>query len=181
MSQGFGDNTPVDEAGQGPPRDRLTLELLDATREVPREDLAWLGDHISRSCRELRAVGSLRVRIIGDAEMADAHLEFSGVAGTTDVLTFDLGCEALDPERPLAGVVLDTDVLVCWDEAGRQAAARGHEPRRELLLYVVHGVLHCMGHDDHDAEGYARMHAEEDRVLGSIGVGPIFGAGGGGS
>jgi len=42
------------------------------------------------------------------------------------------------------------------------------------LLYVVHGVLHCLGHDDHDEAGYASMHALEDRVLYAIGVGATF-------
>ncbi len=178
----FDDNPP---SGDGidapePSRDRLTLEILDATRLLQPAEMQWLGTHISRSCKELKAVGSLRVKVVADAEMAEAHQEFAGVPGTTDVLTFDLGCEALDPGNPQSGVMLDTDVMVCLDEAKRQAATRGHEPLRELLLYVVHGVLHCLGHDDHDPEAYARMHAEEDRVLSAIGVGATFGPGGGG-
>src|SRR6185369_8183115 len=96
------------------------------------------------------------VRVVGDEEMAAAHQRFSGVAGTTDVLTFDL---------TEAGGALDVDLLVCFDEASRQAASRGHGVERELLLYVVHGVLHCLGHDDHEEAAAARMHAEEDRVL----------------
>lgn len=171
-------NSPNDDgAGDqiAPSRDRLVLEMVDATARLSEADMGWIGQHISLACKELRSVGSLRVRVVDDAEMAAAHVEFSGVEGTTDVLTFDLGCEPLDPDNSRPGVVLDTDILVCIDEAGRQAAARGHEVRRELLLYVVHGVLHCLGHDDHDPEAYRVMHAEEDRVLGKIGVGRTFG------
>lgn len=109
--------------------------------------------------------------------MADSHQRYSGVPGTTDVLTFDLRTDA-DRERHPAR--MDVDLLVCHDQAARQAAARGHTPENELLLYVVHGLLHCLGHDDHEAEGYARMHAEEDRVLAAIGIGPVFGVAGGG-
>jgi probable rRNA maturation factor len=98
--------------------------------------------------------------------MAAAHGRYVGIAGPTDVLTFDLSDGASG---------LDADLLLGLGEARRQGAARGHAVERELLLYLVHGVLHCLGHDDHDEAGYARMHAEEDRVLGAIGVGATFG------
>lgn len=176
MVDGPRNSPPEEEASELPDRTRLVLELQDATRSITPSDLSWLAEHISSACKILHATGSLRVKAVNDPEMAAAHEEFAGVPGTTDVLTFDLGCEALDGADPAGGVVLDTDILVCLDEATRQGTARGHLPRRELLLYVVHGVLHCMGHDDHDPEASRRMHAEEDRVLSHIGVGATFGA-----
>lgn len=125
----------------------------------------WLAEQAFKALVLLEAAGEVRVRIVDDAEMAEAHQRFSGVAGTTDVLTFDL---AIDP------AVLDVDILICLDEARRQAQARGHTVERELLLYIIHGTLHCLGHDDHDEADAARMHAEEDRVLEAIGVGRTF-------
>ena len=104
--------------------------------------------------------------------MAGAHQRYAGVSGTTDVLTFDLAESG-------AGR-LDADLLVCFDEAARQAAGRGHDVATELLLYIVHGVLHCLGQDDHDPAAASRMHAEEDRVLEAIGVGRVYGGGEGG-
>lgn len=105
------------------------------------------------------------MRIVGDAAMSEAHERYSGVTGTTDVLTFDLR-EGGEP--------LDTDLLVCLDEASRRALEGGHEPVRELLLYIVHGMLHCLGHDDVTEAGAAAMHEEEDRVLERIGVGATY-------
>jgi probable rRNA maturation factor len=113
--------------------------------------------------------GEVRVRLVGDAEMDAAHQKFSGIPGTTDVLTFDLSEGGAARGEPL-----DVDILACTDEAARQAAAHGHPVERELLLYILHGVLHCLGHDDHSDEGYERMHAEEDRILTAIGIGPVF-------
>jgi ssRNA-specific RNase YbeY (16S rRNA maturation enzyme) len=43
-----------------------------------------------------------------------------------------------------------------------------------LLLYVVHALLHCLGHDDHEEQAAEAMHRMEDAVLESIGVGPVF-------
>ena len=70
-------------------------------------------------------------------------------------------------------------MAVCVDEARRRAADLGHEFRRELLLYSLHGMLHAAGFDDRTPEDHARMHAEEDRLLGLIGIAATFAPGGG--
>jgi ssRNA-specific RNase YbeY (16S rRNA maturation enzyme) len=43
-----------------------------------------------------------------------------------------------------------------------------------LLLYTLHGVLHCIGFDDHEEADFEAMHGAEDAVLAAIGVGPVF-------
>jgi ssRNA-specific RNase YbeY (16S rRNA maturation enzyme) len=35
-------------------------------------------------------------------------------------------------------------------------------------------LLHAAGHDDRNADSYARMHAEEDRILEAAGFGRLF-------
>ncbi|MCA9290528.1 MAG: rRNA maturation RNase YbeY [Phycisphaerales bacterium] len=111
------------------------------------------------------SVARLGVLIVDDARMTDLHIRHCGIDDTTDVLTFD----ASEPGGPI-----DVDIAVCADEAARRAATLGHAVERELLLYLVHGLLHCAGHDDHDDVAYEAMHAEEDRILESIGVGSTF-------
>lgn len=146
-----------------------------------------LGDSLARVGLMVGAFGEVRVRLVLDAEMARSHEEFAGVPGTTDVLTFDMTDPEEDPiDEPTVALVggeirvgrfrrVDADIMVCVDEGKRQAAARGHDLPRELLLYSVHGLLHCLGHDDHDEESFARMHALEDAILTRLGVGAVFG------
>lgn len=160
------DNDPGSSDEPRPPAS-TAVEITDATGRLDAGQLAALRDQVAGACRELGAAGSLRVRVIDDAAMSSAHERYSGVPGTTDVLTFDLSESAGSRE-------LDTDVLVCLDEAERRAAEHGHEPARELLLYAVHAALHCLGYDDHDPADAEAMHAEEDRVLTAIGVGPVY-------
>ncbi|MFN0010831.1 MAG: rRNA maturation RNase YbeY [Phycisphaerales bacterium] len=142
-------------------------EVADATGRLTAAQVAWLRANLLAAMGHLGATGEVRVRVVGDVEMDAAHRRYSNVAGTTDVLTFDLREEASGP--------LDTDLLVCMDEAARAGAARGHDAARELLLYCVHGVLHCLGEDDHEDAASARMHAREDEVLRAIGVGAVYG------
>jgi rRNA maturation RNase YbeY len=149
------------------------IELTDATGRLAPADVAWIREHLARAMAWLKLSGEVSARVIGDAEMSAAHEEFAGVPGTTDVLTFDL----VDDQGARTGV-LEADILVCLDEAERQGAQapgrREHAARAELLLYLVHGVLHCAGHDDLTEADAQRMHAREDEVLTAIGVGPVF-------
>jgi probable rRNA maturation factor len=144
----------------------VDLSLSDCAAGLDR---AWLAGHARRVGDVLGLSGELRVRVVGDAEMAAAHQAHLGDPTTTDVMTFDLADGAAADGEPV-----DADVLVCVDEATRQAGEHGFTVERELLLYIVHAVLHCLGHDDHDDEAYARMHALEDELLEAVGVGATF-------
>ncbi|MDX2148112.1 MAG: rRNA maturation RNase YbeY [Planctomycetota bacterium] len=145
------------------------------------------------------ARGEVRVRLVDDHEMREAHLEFMGEDSTTDVITFDLSePDAPESQPDLDGPELtgserdgseseqgrsvrpgawDVDLLICVDEAQRQARARGHAVNHELALYLVHGLLHCLGHDDHDEASAARMHAVEDEILVATGLAPVYASG----
>lgn len=111
--------------------------------------------------------GELTVVFVNDARMAELHERFSGVPGTTDVLTFNLSEKK--GFNPFSG-----EVYVCVDEAKRRSVELGHPLRNELLLYALHGLLHLLGYDDHRAKDYRAMHEEEDRILKAMGVGPVF-------
>lgn len=145
------------------------MEVTDPNRRLSQSALRWLragADASARALSELEgAAGQVRVRVVGDAEMAAAHDRHLGIPGTTDVLTFDLSEE---------GAPLDVDILACVDEAARQADHRGLRVERELLLYIVHGTLHCLGYDDHTEEESRAMHAREDEILERIGIGATY-------
>lgn len=158
-----------------PDRFEMHIEVVDNTRSLPAPMKGWVRDRALAAAEVVGgtgASGEVRVRLIDDQEMAAAHARHCGDDSTTDVLTFDLRGTV---RRAANLTQLDTDVLICVDEAKRQAEERGHAVEREILLYVVHAMLHCLGYDDHEEPGYAAMHAEEDRVLEVIGVGRTFG------
>ena len=58
---------------------------------------------------------------------------------------------------------------------GAQAALRiapqyGWPPHDELLLYVIHGTLHLVGHDDTSPALRAEMQKRETAVLDKLGI-----------
>lgn len=121
------------------------------------------------AAEHLKCLGEVRVRLVNDAAMSAAHLKHLGDPSTTDVMTFDMADGAAATTR-----VLDVDVLICLDEAERQAALRRHGAQLEILLYLVHAMLHCLGYDDQTRSRARAMHECEDRVLSAIGVGVVY-------
>jgi len=129
-------------------------------------DKSWFTIRIGAAIRCMAgAVDRVSVLIVDDESMVLLHRRHLGIDETTDVLTFPASAR---------GEPLEVDIAVNVDEAARQSRGRYHPVSRELLLYVVHGLLHCLGHDDHDGEDAAAMHREEDRILDAIGVGATF-------
>lgn len=94
--------------------------------------------------------------IIGDAEMSQLHFNYSSIAGTTDVLAFDL--------RGGAGE-FEGEIAICIDVARREAKKRKLTFIREMQLYLIHGMLHLCGFDDHNPPDRARMRRAERKVF----------------
>lgn len=81
----------------------------------------------------------------------------------TDVLSFRLDD---DPNH------LNGEVVVSADTAARQAVDYGWRPDDELLLYVIHGILHLVGYDDKDLEDREMMRQQERHFLARFGLKP---------
>ena len=133
----------------------------------------WLRDHLAKlAAHSGVSRGQLSVRLVDDVEMTRLHDLYIGDPTTTDVLTFDLRDDTT-PSWTL-GEPIEGDLAICLDEAMRQAKARGHDVRHEVLLYAVHGLLHLMGMDDDQPEAAETMHQREDELLLWAGVGPVY-------
>lgn len=169
-SAGESDQPPESARLRSGRRGDATMDVsVDVRPEVrPAVDVPWLRDHLAAASGALsKPVSRIAVSVVDDRAMRELHRRYLGTEETTDVLTFP----GEDPGS------IDVDIAVCADEARRYAAERGYDVTRELLLYALHGLLHCAGFNDHDETGFDAMHAEEDRILEAIGVGMTFGEG----
>lgn len=146
----------------------LQVEVFSDQAGVDVATVRWLQRQLTRIAK-LAGVrrGALSVAIVDDTQMARLHRRYLNLPGTTDALSFDLRDEQ-------AGAEVQGELVLCFDEAVRQARRRGHEARLELLLYAVHGLLHLLGYDDRDPRAAAAMHRREDELLTVVGVGPVF-------
>ena len=114
--------------------------------------------------------GRLSIAAVGATAMATLHERYLGKSGPTDVLSFDL-----DTDRSCGRI--EGEIVVCTDIARRRAAQRNRSlqaARAELALYVVHGILHLAGYDDHAPGASRRMHLREDDILCCLNLGPVY-------
>jgi len=100
----------------------------------------------------------LGISIIAAPQMARLNESFLQHQGSTDVLAFDYA-EA-PGQNALCG-----EVFVCADEAKIQAKRFRTTWQSELVRYLVHGVLHLRGYDDHRWASRREMKREENRLL----------------
>lgn len=104
------------------------------------------------------AGGRLQLVLGGDALLRRLNREFRGLDAPTDVLSFRY-------EANPAGEPAEAEIYVSMARAAAQARERGHALGRELVLLVLHGLLHVHGYDHHTAAAARRMHAAEARGL----------------
>ena len=62
---------------------------------------------------------------------------------------------------------LEADIIVSSDTAIRNAKEYKTSPEHELKLYVIHGVLHLLGYDDHTNKERLLMRKKESKYVNS--------------
>ncbi len=126
----------------------------------------------AESCR----LAQVDLAIVSAEEIALYNRRFLRHLGETDVLSFDLTESELKakPQAAMAVPGLSIQLIVCGDVAAKQGPLRGLTAEHELMLYIVHGLLHQMGYEDLTVRGRAKMHAREDEILSDFGPGPAF-------
>src|SRR5206468_173197 len=115
--------------------------------------------------RVLRAQGvvaaTLSIALVDDATIRTINARHLGHDWPTDVISFPLS----DPGEP----VLAGELVVSAEMAAATAVEIGVDPRDELALYVVHGLLHLCGYDDVSETEAAAMRRREDELLAARG------------
>jgi probable rRNA maturation factor len=155
-------------------RQRPTVEVVIDSSMGHAIDLEWLSSKLRQiaarlqECEPNAAFASVIAIVVTDERMTNLHREHCDIDSSADVLTFVMS----EPGQPI-----EVEIAICGDEAARRAAEFAHTIERELLLYILHGLLHCCGYDDHSKADFARMHKAEDAILDAIGVGRTFDTG----
>lgn len=96
----------------------------------------------------LLTLREIEFTIVSDEEIAAVHEEFLDDPTPTDVITFHHG-----------------EILISADTALRQGTEHGQALNPELALYMIHGLMHLAGWDDHEAEEAAEMTRRQEDIL----------------
>ncbi|MGI6643342.1 MAG: rRNA maturation RNase YbeY [Bacillota bacterium] len=107
-----------------------------------------------------------------DSFIADLNLQYRGIEGPTDVLSFPLVDWDEGPlcEAPVGIPEMLGDIVVSLETAKRQADSCHKSEDHEIALLLVHGVLHLLGYDHDEAHKEAIMWEKQGKVLEALGV-----------
>lgn len=125
---------------------------------------------------EGRSAKSLSIVLTDNRHIRDLNREYLGNDTFTDVISFPLE----EPEWPTGHPAnngnggINGEIIASGELAHQQAQSMHIDPQAELLLYLVHGLLHLMGYDDHDPQEAKRMHDREDELLESFGLVSVY-------
>lgn len=91
------------------------------------------------------------VVLVSDRKISAIHQQFMGIAGATDVITFQHG-----------------EIVVSVETAARQAIEFETDLLHELRLYIAHGLLHLAGYDDHSEDGFREMSTVQNELVAKV-------------
>ena len=103
----------------------------------------------------------ISIAFIDDPTIKDLNKQYLNHDYETDVISFVLE----ESETALTG-----QLLVSTDTAAKMGQQLGVPMEHEVLLYVIHGMLHLVGFDDTDPESAEKMRAAEADYLGRFGI-----------
>ncbi len=129
---------------EGPELETVELESVVSAWSA-RASALWLRSLVLELGGPKAEIG---VRLCSDDVMSEANGRFRQKPMPTDVLSFPNEPDA-EPEtgESQAQAHYLGDVLISIDTAKRQAAQAGQSLDWELQCLILHGLLHCLGHD----------------------------------
>ena len=94
---------------------------------------------LERQHRLRKSLSEVSIALVDDATMRRLNRTFRHTSKTTDVLTFPADS---------AG-----EIVICVDQARRQAMQEKHSVATEVRYLIVHGILHALGYDHESDNG----------------------------
>lgn len=103
----------------------------------------------------------LEINLLGAKEMAALNETFLEHEGSTDVITFNYS----EGKKLRTGVGVSGEIFISVDDAMAQAKQFKTSWQSEIVRYVVHGILHLLGHDDLKPALRRKMKREENLLV----------------
>jgi probable rRNA maturation factor len=99
----------------------------------------------------LQELDEVEVNLVDDDTIAGLHLQFMAIPGPTDVITFDHG-----------------EIYLSVETAESQAREYANDFEKEIMLYIIHGLLHLAGYDDATQRQSDRMEELQSAILARV-------------
>jgi probable rRNA maturation factor len=157
MGKKRGRERPIKNEGQAI---KVSVANRQERLELPP---AWLRD-ITRTVLEGEGVSRAKigVALMTDDAIHEVNRRFLRHDEPTDVITF--------PMSNPGAKTLEAEILISTDTAAAVAAEKRHSAQDEVALYLIHGLLHLCGFDDHEDSDRLAMRGLEAKYLSKLGI-----------
>lgn len=148
------------------------MNIFFEEEQVVSEDILKTMEAAAKHCLELEQIDESRseisVTFVDGEEIRELNRDYRDTDRVTDVLSFpqfdDLN------EIPEFGEICLGDVVICKDQAEKQAEEFGHSFEREIIYLFTHSILHLLGYDHMEEEEKKEMRAREEEVMEYLGI-----------
>jgi len=96
----------------------------------------------------------IHILLVGDKRIRHYNQRYLKHDCVTDVISFPI------QESGVLG-----DVLISVPQANRQAREQGHSLKKELMILIIHGVLHILGYDHQRKSDAKKMWRKTNSLL----------------
>lgn len=103
----------------------------------------------------------LEINLLGAKEMAALNETFLKHEGSTDVITFDY----FEGKKLRRNIGIAGEIFVSIDDAIAQSKQFKTKWQSEIVRYVVHGILHLLGHGDLKPQLRRKMKHKENLLV----------------
>ena len=139
--------------------EKIILTVIDSQNSI-NFDLEYIKSKVhgafqlclrkSKESAPLKELNSIEISIIDDKQIAKVHGEFMNDPSPTDVITFDYG-----------------EILVSAETALSNSEEMQVSLENEILLYIIHGMLHLGGYLDSSNAEFKEMKSLQEMILDS--------------
>lgn len=137
----------------------MIIEIADLQKhyEIKRSKVKRaVTEVLSREGKDAR----LSIAFVDNNEIKKLNKRYFDSDEVTDVISFPLS----NNKNFLSG-----EIIVSVETAVDTAGERSISIEGEIILYIVHGILHLLGYDDDNERDAGIMHEEELKILKVLG------------
>jgi probable rRNA maturation factor len=129
----------------------ISLKNLQKKVPIPQSKILKVVKAAFRKLELLHC--GLSIVFVGPKRMRTINKQYLNHDYVTDVLTFDFGKNQ------------QGEIIICPHIAAAYAKAHQTSTGNEIILYVIHGILHLAGFDDHKPKDMLQMRIMENELL----------------
>ncbi|MFA6253455.1 MAG: rRNA maturation RNase YbeY [Patescibacteria group bacterium] len=132
----------------------MNNKIITLNKRGYRADFTWLTDFSRVILPRYKIKKEISVALLSSSEIKKLNKIYRQKNKVTDVLSFNL------EDKNILG-----EIVICLEQAKKQAIEKNKSIKSELKLLLLHGTLHLLGFDHEKSISEAKRQEKEEQLL----------------